>query len=184
MTVVLAKRSDKPRARPRGRPHPTDNGDGADAGRSSMAPRQVPVPLRAARQGTQHSGTKLLSQPRHLIESRFMLRCRPLSISDTGVLLIGSEMKVRRGLSQRGNAQPILTRPRQTVAMLRSSGALSSRGLGKTATKGRATPDHVPSRRWTGAAVRTGRSQRDSDSRRLAPPARPARRSKQRRHRS
>jgi hypothetical protein len=50
-----------------------------------MAPRQVPVPLRAARQGTQHSGTKLLSQPRHLImiESRFMLRCRPLSISDT-----------------------------------------------------------------------------------------------------
>ena len=83
MTVVLAKRSDKPHARPRGRLHPTDNGDGADAGRSSMAPRQVPVPLRAARQGTQHSGTKLLSQPRHLIESRFMLRCRPLSISDT-----------------------------------------------------------------------------------------------------
>ena len=83
MTVVLAKRSDKPRARPRGRPHPTDNGDGADAGRSSMAPRQVPVPLRAARQGTQHSGTKLLSQPRDLIESRFMLRCQPLSISDT-----------------------------------------------------------------------------------------------------
>jgi hypothetical protein len=35
-----------------------------------MAPRQVPVPLRAARQGTQHSGTKLLSQPRDLIESR------------------------------------------------------------------------------------------------------------------
>jgi hypothetical protein len=33
-----------------------------------MAPRQVPVPLRAARQGTQHSGTKLLSQPRDLIE--------------------------------------------------------------------------------------------------------------------
>ena len=83
MTVVLAKRSDKPHARPRGHLHPTDNGDGADAGRSSMAPRQLPVPLRAARQGTQHSGTKLLSQPRHLIESRFMLRCRPLSISDT-----------------------------------------------------------------------------------------------------
>ena len=80
MTVVLAKRSDKPHARPRGRLHPTDNGDGADAGRSSMAPRQVPVPLRAARQGTQHSGTKLLSQPRHLIESRFMLRCQPLSL--------------------------------------------------------------------------------------------------------
>ena len=70
MTVVLAKRSDKPHARPRGHLHPTDNGDGADAGRSSMAPRQVPVPLRAARQGTQHSGTKLLSQPRDLIESR------------------------------------------------------------------------------------------------------------------
>ena len=35
------------------------------------------------RQGTQHSGTKLLSQPRDLIESRFMLRCPPLSISDT-----------------------------------------------------------------------------------------------------
>ena len=59
MTVVLAKRSDGPRARPRGRPRPADNGDGVDAGRSSMAPRQVPVPLRAARQGTQHSGTKL-----------------------------------------------------------------------------------------------------------------------------
>ena len=80
MTVVLAKRSDKPRARPRGRPHPTDNGDGADAGRSSMAPRQVPVPLRAARQGTQHSGTKLLSQPRDLIESRFMLRSTPFIV--------------------------------------------------------------------------------------------------------
>ena len=89
MTVVLAKRSDKPRARPRGHLHPTDNGDGADAGRSSMAPRQVPVPLRAARQGTQHSGTKLLSQPRHLIESRFMLRCRPLSISDTAPAPLG-----------------------------------------------------------------------------------------------
>ena len=88
MTVVLAKRSDKPHARPRGRLHPTDNGDGADAGRSSMAPRQVPVPLRAARQGTQHSGTKLLSQPRDLIESRFMLRCRPLSISDTAPALL------------------------------------------------------------------------------------------------
>ena len=60
MTVVLAKRSDKPHARPRGRLHPTDNGDGADAGRSSMAPGRVPVPLRATRQGTQHSGTKLL----------------------------------------------------------------------------------------------------------------------------
>ena len=80
MTVVLAKRSDKPHARPRGRLHPTDNGDGADAGRSSMAPRQVPVPLRAARQGTQHSGTKLLSQPRHLIESRSKWSCQPLSL--------------------------------------------------------------------------------------------------------
>ena len=80
MTVVLAKRSDKPRARPRGRPHPTDNGDAADAGRSSMAPRQVPVPLRAARQGTQHSGTKLLSQPRDLIESRSKWSCQPLSL--------------------------------------------------------------------------------------------------------
>ena len=83
MRVVLAKRSDKPHARPRGRLHPTDNGDGADAGRSSMAPRQVPVPLRAARQGTQHSGTKLLSQPRHLIESRSKWSFPPLSISDT-----------------------------------------------------------------------------------------------------
>ena len=72
------KRSDKPRARPRGRPRPTGNGDVVDAGHSSMGPCRVPLPLRAARQGTQDSGAKLLSRPQRLIESRFMLRCRPL----------------------------------------------------------------------------------------------------------
>jgi hypothetical protein len=80
MAVVPAKRSDKPRARPPGRPHPTDTGDGVDADHSSTGPGRVPVPLCAARQGTQHSGAKLLSQPRDLTESRSMLRCRPLSI--------------------------------------------------------------------------------------------------------
>ena len=90
MTADLVKRSDKPLSH--GRPHPTDNGDGANAGRSSMRPRRVPVPLRATRQGTQRSSAKLLSQPRDLTESRSKRSCRPLSL-------------YKKSLHARGNPQ-------------------------------------------------------------------------------
>eukprot|EP01046_Picozoa_sp_COSAG06_P034250 COSAG06_NODE_3573_length_5172_cov_2.921545_2_plen_197_part_00 len=59
-----------------------------DSGAQRMAPRQVLVPLRATRRGTQQSGTKLLSQPRDLIERRFVLRCPPRLLYKIHLLLM------------------------------------------------------------------------------------------------